>query len=266
MVDSTIKFPVDTSNAADIISPPDSGSTTGFKEYLDGTPLSTDIFKTQETGIWWWCVIHNNITRTNLDIVYPSPTVYFEFQDFKDGLIEYTHQFYDETIPEVTLLSLPETLLVIKLTNPKLPNEDFLLNIRDLTTRVFDPENIITINSPQDIYSISSFRRILDPVHEYLQYKSDIDTIHLEDIKNDLTFAFVLFDKNNQKGTGLNQRIKDVELQIDQLLQIKERLLNTYAIDSVIFEVNRLNLKIAELEASRHKLLDLKEKYDAFNR
>jgi len=262
MVDSTRDFG-ETTNQKDIISPPDSGSTGKFNEFLDGTPLSTDIFKSQETGIWWWCVIHNNITRTNLDIVYPSPTVYFEFGSFADDLIAYTNQYFDDTIPDVTLLKLSEILRVIKLTDPKLSDNEFLINVTALVNGTFDTQDI-RIESPSNIYSICSFRRILDPVHEYLKYKSDIDNAQLEDIKNDLTFAFVLFDKNNQNGTGLNQRIADIELQLDQLLDIRTRLMTLQ--NGSEDDVEKLNTKIAELEASRHKLLDLKEKYDAFNR
>lgn len=261
-----------TDHAVDIIKPKDSISSTPdpLDKFLDGSVVSSDIFTEMESGIWWWCIIHNNLTTMNLDIVYATPTVYFEYRDFIDGLIEFTQEYFDTNVPTVPLFKLPGLEKINYLTNPNITNEDFSGNLTTLVYGTFNPtldtENVV-ISTPTNVYSVCSFRRILDPVHEYLEKKQTIDAALLSDIENDLLFSFVLFEKNKRNDSTLAQRIADLELQIDQLLVLKQRAISL--IDTGLFTpevLNRLLTKIAELEAARQKLLDLKERYDAFNK
>jgi len=257
----------------DIISPAspisDTSTTTPFKEFLDGSTISTSIFEKVKSGIWWWCIIHNQITKANVDLVYTTPTIYFELETFIQGLADFAGDYLNDELPKVKLVDAKGIHKLIYLSNPKLPEPAFIANITSfvgMDNLNLDTVDLYNIPDPNAVYRICSFRRLLDPIGEYLEHKSQIDQVHIQDIKDDLLFSLKILDKNSQTGATLDERIKQLEAQIDMLLDIKERVSTQVA---NMPDTDRINIiqnittKIAELEENRHKLLDIKERHDA---
>lgn len=271
-----VKMPfLTTDTPADIITPSSPLSDTQsvnseFKEFLDGSKISSDVFTEMKSGIWWWCIIHNNITTSNVDVVYTTPTVYFELEEFMLGLANFTDQYFSDEVPKVKLITDKGIKKALYLSNPNTPEPNFAANLNTfvlMDNLKLEEVDVYNIPDPNSIYAICSFRRLLDPVHEYLEHKSTIDAVHVQDIKDDLLFSLKILDKNSKIGATLAQRIADIQTHIEILTMIKERAATSVFIDITDRPTILRNLesKIEELVISLIKLQELKRRYDELN-
>lgn len=226
---STIPFPAETTtNPKDIIEPnnPDSGGSATTNKNLDGSDVSTMLGGETESGIWWWCIAYNKQTFLNLDFVYATSTVLFDWFGCNLMLQEFVDSFIDGNSLSVSFLTLGYTeqldLLFNQLTLNNITQEQYdaqLAAIQNIAQPV--QGNFTSLIDSANVYSLVSFRRLLNPEDEYLEHKTEIDEV----LEQQFTFDLLAMDRATNGDNSILSTLLNSKAILEQQIAALQRTL-----------------------------------------
>lgn len=227
---STIPFPGDTtSTPKDIIEPnnPDSGGSSTTNTNLDGSDVSTMLGGETESGIWWWCIAYNKQTFLNLDFVYSTDSVLFDWHSCNLMLQEFVDSFIDGNSLSVSFLTLGYTnqldFLFNQLTLNNITQEQYaaqLAEIQNIANPVVG--NFTSLIDSSNVYSLVSFRRLLNPEEEYLEHRAEIDEV----LEQQFTFDLLAMDRATNGDNSILATLNNSKAILQDQLNAVNRNLN----------------------------------------
>lgn len=227
---STIPFPGDTtSTPKDIIEPnnPDSGGSDTTNTNLDGSDVSIMLGGETKSGIWWWCIAYNKQTLINLDFVYSTQSVLFDWHGCNLMLQEFVDSFIDGNSLTVSFLTLPYVDQLEVLTTGKeaglLTDDQYIAKLAEIQNLAEPVEgNFTSLIDSSNVYSLVSFRRLLNPEEEYLEHKTEIDAI----LEEQFTFDLIAMDRATNGNNSIQATLNDSKSVLTQQLASINRAIN----------------------------------------
>lgn len=195
---------------------------TELKEVISGDDKANIFDSTSTASIWWWCIVYNNLTHVNLDLVYSTEDVMFDWEHFKvqmkDFVTTYINgsklslQFLNQDYTS-SLYNLLDDLAFDRITQQEFDEKSATL----LEANPYINVDLMSGLTADQVYKLVSFRRILNPALEYLPYKKQIDELH----KQQLNFDLIASDRATRADSSVKvnlQAAKDVlRRQVDTL-------------------------------------------------
>lgn len=268
--ESTVPFPGElTANPKDIIKPKNPFSPAdGGEEFiggdsntdsigidpklLDGSDVSTMLGGETESGIWWWCIAYNKQTFLNLDFVYATSTVLFDWFGCNLMLQEFVDSFIDGNSLSVSFLTLDYTSQLNELfgQKPFLTDEQYIAQLKAIQN-LADPVdgNFTSLIDSSNVYSLVSFRRLLNPEDEYLEHRTEIDEI----LEKQFTFDLLAMDRALNKDNSILSTLMNSKAILQDQLNAVNRNLNLLGPDQPDL-VASLNNQKALLEEQIRKV------------
>lgn len=226
---STIPFPGDTtSTPKDIIEPnnPDSGGSSTTNTNLDGSDVSTMLGGETESGIWWWCIAYNKQTLVNLDFVYSTGSVLFDWHGCNLMLQEFVDSFIDGNSLSVSFLTLGYTdqldFLFNQLTLNNITQEQYDAQLAEIQNIANPVEgNFTSLIDSANVYSLVSFKRLLNPEEEYLEHRAEIDGV----LEQQFTFDLLAMDRATNGDNSILATLNNSKAILEQQLAALVRTL-----------------------------------------
>lgn len=229
--------------------------------FSEDSPNALD--NTAPAGIWWWCIVYNTTTHANLDFVYSTIDVMFDWIKCKTDITDFVNNYITGSQLSLRFLkedylgnlySLWSDLAFDKITQAEFDEQAKTL----LADNPFVNIDLQSGINPDTVYRLVSFRRILNPMIEYLPYKTEIDNLH----KSQLTFDLIATDRamNSDSSVRVNlqyardlleRQIQTLTLYIDSLEDVAAIALVEATISNLRDQIDKINETLEKINNGR---------------